>query len=443
VATAARRGNGWPAALAGIGVALLLASCGDQDLDLPGAEVGRSTHFRYHARAADRVPAGILDLLEGHWTQVSTFFRLDQNLLVDYYLFDSADDLVTNGPCLSACAPSGAALYTDRPFHEHELIHTYLASLGSTAPIVAEGVASGLSCFDTYSSPESPPPDPSWQAAASNFHVDSTDYGQSRLVRYLIRRHGPEAFASFYRYAEQTLDPGLFALQFDRFWGESIDTVWAAATAPQVSPTYLDVGMCACSEAELPVDGSSVPVAPLYATYSLPRPFTLAAESDLAVSMQGLGRTAIRNCWDEDYAQRVVRSDVVAPPSTVLLHVPAGHYYVQALPVSTTPGSVAIQRGAWLARDCTAGESFSVDSGFAGNLEVEPPGSPSFLHLSVAGPRTATVSPGPSTVSLCPACDSPPADCTTVAPLTSVTVTLDGSHVLKLDSGVRASLMFQ
>jgi hypothetical protein len=443
VATAARRRHGWPAALACTGVALLLASCGDQNLDLPSAEVGRSTHFRYYARATDRLPVGILDLLEAHWTQMSAFFRLDQNLLVNYYLFDSPDDLVTDGPCRSACAPTGAALYTDLPFDEHELIHTYLASLGSTAPIVAEGVASGLSCFDHYSLPEIPPPDPSWQAAASNFHVDSTDYGQSRLVRYLIRHHGPEAFASFYRYAEQTLDPGLFALQFERFWGESIDTAWAAATAPQVSPTYLDVGMCGCSEAELPVDGGSVPVAPLYGSHSLPRPFTLAMASDLAVSMQDLGRTAIRNCWDEDYAQRIIRSDMVAPPSTVILHVPAGHYYVQAFPASPSPGSVSIRRGAWLARDCTAGESFSVDSGFAGSLEVETPGSPSFLHLSVAGPRTATVRAGPSTFSLCPACDSPPADCTTVAPLTSATVTLDGSHVLKLDSGVRASFMFQ
>jgi hypothetical protein len=422
---------------------LLLASCGDDDLDLPAVEVGRSTHFRYYARAADRVPVSILDLLEAHWTETSTFFRLDQNLLVDYYLFDSADDLAAHGPCGSAGGCAGFAAFTARPFHEHELLHTYFAPLGSTPPLIAEGVASGVSCLEFSTSPGSPPQDASWQAAASNVHLEGEDFGQSRLIRYLIRQHGPEAFVNFYRSAEHTLDPALFALQFDRFWGESIDAVWAAATTPQVVPTYLDVAMCSCSGAEMPVDGSPSAISPLYGAYSMPRPFTLTADSDVVVSMDGLGGTAIRQCWDEDYQQRILRSDVVAPPSKAILHLPAGHYYLQALPLDATPGSISIERGTWLGADCTATDAVSVEAGFMGTLEADGPGAPSFLRLSVAGPRTAAVSATFSALSLCPACDSLPPDCATVAPGAPATVVLDGPHIIKLNARGRGSLSFQ
>jgi hypothetical protein len=421
---------------------LLVNACGGEAIDLPAVEVGRSPHFRYYARAADRVPATIFDLLEAHRAEMSTFFGLNPMTAIDYYLFDSEEDAIQHGPCGSSACARGSSVYSDTPFHEHELIHSYFSTLGLAPPIIAEGVASGLSCFEFFSTSATPPADTSWQAAASNFHVDSTDYGQSRLVRYLIRQHGPESFARFYRYTEHTLDPALFALQFDRFWGESIGAVWAEATASHASPTYLDVAMCPCSATQLRIDGNSIPIAALNGAQSLPRPFTLTAESDLAVSMEGLGGTAIRNCWDESYQRQLLQGDFPAPPAVLFLHLPAGHYYLQALPQSAAPASISIRPGGWLAADCAAGEVFSVDSAFAGNFEILGPGSTSYLRFVVAGPRAATVRATVSGLSLCPACDSPSTECTTVAPLTSANITLNGEYVVKVEPAQQVSISF-
>jgi hypothetical protein len=408
-------------------------------------EVGRSAHFRYYARAADRVPVGILDLLEQHWAEMSTFFGLDQGTTINYYLFDAPEDLATHGPCGSgeeACA-WGASVYTARPFHEHELIHAYFSGLGPAPAILAEGVASGLSCLEFLSTPEAPPDDPSWQAAASHVHVDGTDYGQKRLVRYLIRQHGPEAFTRFYQDSEPTTDPAVFAARFSQFWNQSIDAAWAEATTPGPAPTYLDAPMCPCQSAALPLDGTAVPVAAPYAAFSLPRPFTLAAGSDLAVTLNGLGGTAIRNCWNESYLRTLLRGDVpeVPPATTAFLRSTEGHYYLQALPLGNEAGSISIRPGAWLTETCDAGEAFVVDSTFVGTLEVLAPVASSYLRLSVAGPRTATLEAGDSSLSLCPACDSPAPDCVTAQPLSPVT--LGGSYVLELAPGQQAALAFQ
>jgi hypothetical protein len=428
--------------LAWAGVALLVVSCNGAEPDLPAVEIGRSAHFHYYARAADRVPASVLDLLEANWTEMSTFFGLDQSLLVKYYLFDSRDDFVANGPCPSfdgACA-WGRAVYSERPFHEHELIHSYFAPLGPAPSIVEEGVASGLSCFEFLPEQPLPPSDPSWQAAVRNDHVDSTDYGQSRFVRQLIREHGPERFRDFYESTEATRDPAVFSQQFDRFWGESIDVVWAEATASSPSPTYRDLAMCPCSAAPLPVDGSASAITALFGALSLPRPFTLATETDVAVSLQDLGGSAIRNCWDQDYQRAVLRPDSPAPPAVVFLHLPAGHYFLQARPLGAAPASVSLTPGAWLAADCAAGEVFPVGANFAGSVEILGTASVSYLHLDVPGPREAMVS---ANVSVCPACDSPASECTTGAAQASTPVTLNGAYVVKVTAGQWGSVAFQ
>ena len=89
-----------------------MSACGGgRGIDLPAVESGQSAHFRYYARAADRVPAGVLDLLEWHWSTMSSFFGLDPGL-VTYYLFDSQDDLTRNGPCGATACESAGSVYT-------------------------------------------------------------------------------------------------------------------------------------------------------------------------------------------------------------------------------------------------------------------------------------------------------------------------------------------
>ena len=414
-----------------IACSLGISACGGgRGIDLPAVEIGQSAHFRYYARAADRVPAGVLDLLEWHWSTMSSFFGLDPGL-VTYYLFDSQDDLTRNGPCGATACESAGSVYTAESFHEHELIHAYFSAQEPVPSIIGEGVASAMSCFQYHLAPSSPPSDPSWQAAASHTHEDTTDYGQSRLVRYLIRQHGPESFSAFYRSLHYTLDPATFAAEFQSYWGESIDQVWPLATTPGSMPTYLDVGMCPCNSTPVALDGSSITVTAPFGSYAWPMSFTLQAPTSLNVSAANLGWTAVRNCWDQDLAMQILQQDSPDnPPSHTLLGLGAGHYYLQVIPNDLAHAAISIASGDWLSASCGTGQPVTIDANFAGNINLLGLGSDSQVELTIAGPRTATVSSGTGTSGfvLCPACGSVPADCTAVPTLTSVMTTLNGTY---------------
>jgi hypothetical protein len=427
-------------------VMISAAGCGGgQSVSLPAVAVGQSAHFRYHARSADRVPVAILDLLEWHWSMMSSFFGLDQHLIVDYYLFDSADDLAKNGPCptsAAACAIQ-ASVYTPLPFHEHELIHAYFSEQGAGPPIIAEGVASGMTCFEYATAPEAPPADPSWQAAVTSVHEDVTDYGQSRLIRYLIRQRGPQAFSSFYGSVPYTTDPATFASAFQGYWGQSIDDVWAQATATSPAPTYLDVGMCPCNSTPVALDGSGITVTAPFGSYAWPMSFALQAPTSLNVATANLGWTAVRNCWDQDLAMQILQQDSPDnPPSHTLLGLGAGHYYLQVIPNDLAHAAVSIASGDWLSASCGTGQPVTIDGNFTGNINLLGLGSDSQVELTIAGPRTATVSSGTGTSGfvLCPACGSVPADCTAVPTLTSVMTTLNGTYYGTVAANERASI---
>jgi hypothetical protein len=125
---------------------LFLSACGD---DLDAYLVLTSEHFRVVVYPGAKVPASPLELLEAHYRDSRAYLSFSE-AKIEYHLLPSeeaARNLCTPGPAGTpvACA-KGSSVYSVNLPDEHELIHVYLASLGSPPSIIQEGVAQGISC---------------------------------------------------------------------------------------------------------------------------------------------------------------------------------------------------------------------------------------------------------------------------------------------------------
>jgi hypothetical protein len=74
------------------------------------------------------------------------------------------------------------------------------------------------------------------------------------LVRYLIRNWGADRFVAYYAQATKLRDPALFADDFQRFWGMSLDAAWAAMKTVAPGENIYDGSLCPCSLPALPLD---------------------------------------------------------------------------------------------------------------------------------------------------------------------------------------------
>lgn len=133
-------------------LACALAGCADEaEPGLPSDIEWRSEHFVYHAREDDTdVCPALLDRMERHFDVIHDAIGLPwpEGRVIHYYKFLDADDYAAAAGCpeeSSGCARGGNA-YAYAAFHEHELIHTYFAALGSPPRLLSEGVADLLSC---------------------------------------------------------------------------------------------------------------------------------------------------------------------------------------------------------------------------------------------------------------------------------------------------------
>ena len=219
---------------------VLAVSCGGgSSPDLPPLQAS-STHFRYHASSLDLVAAGILDGLEANRSEMYTFFGLQGDDVIDYYRFDDLDALNRTGLCGgdgSYCA-DGRRVMTDFPFHQHELIHAYLAGLGRRPHLLEEGVATAVSCGSSGASGGGGGAVVGEWRDLFRVAGDRGDdfYGTSAaIVRYLIVTYGAPRFIDYYAHARAGQDADAFATEFESYWSVSIDDVWADAhvtTAP-------------------------------------------------------------------------------------------------------------------------------------------------------------------------------------------------------------------
>ena len=138
---------GAPAVLLVVGILLGLTGC-EATQDLPPTQAS-SAHFRYHARKAADVQADILDRLERNRADFYQYMGLSGDSITDYYYFTDPDDLAKNGPCSLPQSDSHARVAVhcaSGPFHEHELIHSYMYSVGAPSAPVLEGMAESVGC---------------------------------------------------------------------------------------------------------------------------------------------------------------------------------------------------------------------------------------------------------------------------------------------------------
>jgi hypothetical protein len=167
-------------------------------------------------------------------------------------------------------------------------MHAYMALLSSARrPIamIGEGAAQSLGCATDQGTPfsENPP----WQQVVLEAPTDSTEvYDQGGLLaRYLIRTQGIDAFVSYYRQAPELRDPGVFAANFQAFWGMTIDEAWTAMHVPPAGSVWTDQTICPCSLPALVPDGQPTGFDSRAAT----RYWTLPATAGQAIALDSPG----------------------------------------------------------------------------------------------------------------------------------------------------------
>jgi hypothetical protein len=223
---------------------------------LPSVEAS-SPHFHYFATSADHIPEGILDRLEQHRADVLDYLGFSDDRVINYYLFDQIADLqhVECGGTAQACS-TGGNVFTTGVFDQHELTLAYLSSW-LPAFVIAEGAAEAFHCGDILRAWDfAVPSNMDWTAVVGQAPPNADVYRWGvRLVLHLLRTYGPARFLKYYQSTHTTNDPALFALEFERFWGVSIDEVWAVLTADLGS---VPLPICPCGAPTVQTDGTSM-----------------------------------------------------------------------------------------------------------------------------------------------------------------------------------------
>jgi hypothetical protein len=336
-------------------IALATFGCGRQ-VTLPSVEAS-STHFHYFATSADRIPAGILDRLEQHRSDISGYLGLSDERATNYYRFDQAQDFnyLDCGQEAMGCTVGGS-VFTTNVFDQHELIHAYLSSW-RPGHIIAEGTAEAFHCGEALRDwVFATPSGTDWTGVVAQSPPDQDVYRWGvRLVLYLIRSYGPGRFLEYYKAAHETDDPALFALEFERFWGLSIDEVWAVLIA-DLSANPLPI--CPCGQPELPTDGSSVTLSPFSDYRVLPR---VSGGQTVLLSIVAPGPKLVRCAGGDAIPLSGPFSSVPSLPAPALATIlpDVDGYYVSF----DDAGSIAGQLEPLVQPDCSASSMLTLPSG--------------------------------------------------------------------------------
>jgi hypothetical protein len=374
--------------------ALVLCGCAP---DLPDGQVLTSPHFRYHARAETVVDPTVMDRLEARREEFDTWFGIDSPL-VDYYLFKDNDDLVANSPCPDrACASSDSTIYTSAPLHEHELVHALLFGVGNPAPIVAEGIAQHVACVQpNFAAHVSYVP---WQKVARVSGKESTDvynFGQ-RLTAWMLAERGPKAFISFYGRSLPTLDPALFAVQFESFWGRRIGDV-----AAELDDDRFQGSSCPCTAPALPDDGApaSFVVQQDYRTFEVSEESRVQLESDGPLIVPVSCPNAL------DHGAEVFPTQ---PVTTTVARVGPGRFSVLGWP-TFADATVTVRQTHKPQREwsCEAAAAAPIEVG-AGDVALwvtsdRADAEGTWFAIDTAGPRTLKMLSEEGLAIACPAC---------------------------------------
>jgi hypothetical protein len=400
-------------AFAGILLAATTSGC-DEDDDFPDDRLWESAHFRYHTRNGDDGACeAVLGQLERNFEVVRGYlgFPWPEGRKVDYYKFRDQADYEHNADCpadSASCAGSSAVM-SYFTLQEHELVHAYLAPLGSPPRFFLEGIAAAIACYDPFAAVGEIPP---WQDVVALPVTDRSGvytYG-AWFAGYLLHHHGVDRFVALYDQLDnESASAEQIAATFASVYGETLDSVWNAAVAS--GDRIQCVNVWPCNGAALSLDESPQTVAKACDGSDNARTFQLDAETDLVMSNYDVGFHVPVGCDDALLAvSGDYRGELVHP---TIARAAAGKYFVRAIGQESS-GSIGIRAlvdGAY-AQDCT--EAGPVDLGAEEftqrdlDLTIPNDGVPRFIKLHIPSDwsfwwaRTATLE-----VEACAGCEDP------------------------------------
>lgn len=357
-----------------LALCLTLVSCGGSVSADPVPLQAASTHFRYYATRWLRQINGVRSAAEANRADVYTYFGLNDEEVVDYFLLD-ADQIAAHCTDERYCTVD-RQIFTQDELDHHNLIHAYLSGVGEPPRPIREGVAEGLDCYrEPYRSYE--PGLPTWQDLFRGDQANSPAFYISamRLVRHLLLRFGPARFLAYYRSAADTADPATFAGDFQAFWSIPIDDAWTAANA---AGDVVPLPLCACrAPAMVPdapgrwvVERSYAPLAaPPGALLTLSLPYSAPDEHTLI------------DC-DRAQANVPVAADYGAGINLIQLDA-APHYLLNEAGGGAAP---VLTAGAPLSHDCAAAGTLALTYDVQRIGIVVPRGSPP-MYVRVTAPE--------------------------------------------------------
>ncbi len=263
--------------------------------------MGESAHFRLYVSPGVQVPAGFegesaLTALETNWADTATLLPLTAGK-IEYHWVVTSELPSACEPGADGCEREGPIVVAaDLPF-QHELNHAYMELITGTnatpISILTEGLAEAIGCgqkagpsgISGTSGALLSDPTP-WQDLITAFEISESFATEglpegALLVRYLIRTHGADAFVAYYEQAPEVRDPGLFADNFQRFWGMSIDAAWSAMKTVGPGEYTYDSPLCPCSLPSIPLD-QQLAVNPVTTPY-----WTIPGATGSTVALQG------------------------------------------------------------------------------------------------------------------------------------------------------------
>lgn len=331
--------------------------CGGQPAGIYFA--GQSAHFRLYVSpgvAQDVRPDGeqALATLEFNWNDMATLLPLRAGT-IEYHWVTAAELSSACGEPAGGCEQEGPVVFAVGVPVQHELNHAYMELItGSHAPpvpLVTEGFASAIGCGDGLGVQKGTTP--RWQDLVAlpeaNPRFDAEGYAAGALlVRYLVRTRGIDAFVAYYAQAPKVRDPALFADDFQRFWGMTLDEAWSGMNTVAPGTSLGDTPLCPCSLPPLPL-GSS-----LLGGLTAPPYWTIPDAGGATIAMWPLGGGVF-----DDFDCRGQTFDGSGAASAGLVRLgPTVHGYVLApLEIAAT--------GHFVSDTCEAAELFQVPAAAA------------------------------------------------------------------------------
>ena len=390
--------------------------------DLPPTRVS-TAHFRYHARSEGDVQSDVLARMERNRADFSQLMGLTDDDVTDYYYFSDPNDLATNGPCTLAGSDCvvGRSAYASVPFHEHELIHTYMASVGAPSAPLLEGVAESVGCVRSASAASSAS-EQDWRRAVHEYpSPDPTLYAaDERFAMYLLTKMSVARTVAYYRGDPFTLDPSTFATNFRAAWSLNVDDVWAAAVGSGAPPSLSPV--CPCAADPIAADSMQVSFGhPNAADYRPIAPATSAVTIDFSAN----GYVNVQSCLRDTPSLEVLQESR-GRQSTLVLEPDQGHYFLAFETAGTETFRTSSELS--LSPTCAGLSAFAVGSRASQLGLAAPRASRSnwYIGLSTATPTTVQrVDAGTGTLTLCADCNL--ANCQSLTALAAPVAVSDGA----------------